>query len=72
MKIFYLRFYDPSSNYNSMSCQKGKFNNLATSNFNAMDHQPEITNKAMPFPILLQLNLFNTGRIAVAATQFPP
>uniref|UniRef100_A0A6N2L2L1 BHLH domain-containing protein n=1 Tax=Salix viminalis TaxID=40686 RepID=A0A6N2L2L1_SALVM len=44
----------------------------SASTFNAMDHQPGITNKAMPFPISLQPNLFNTGRIAGAAAQFPP
>ncbi|KAJ6340110.1 hypothetical protein OIU77_007957 [Salix suchowensis] len=44
----------------------------SASTFNAMDHQPAITNKAMPFPISLQPNLFNTGRIAGAAAQFPP
>ncbi|KAG6745829.1 hypothetical protein POTOM_050339 [Populus tomentosa] len=42
--------------------------------FNAMDHHPNlgITNKAMPFPISLQPNLFHPGRIAGAAAQFPP
>ncbi|KAJ6759724.1 TRANSCRIPTION FACTOR BIM1 [Salix purpurea] len=44
----------------------------SASTFNAMDHQPGITNKAMPFPISLQPNLFNTGRIAGAAAQFQP
>ncbi|KAG5229950.1 transcription factor BIM [Salix suchowensis] len=44
----------------------------SASTFNAMDHQPGITNKAMPIPISLQPNLFNTGRIAGAAAQFPP
>ena len=44
----------------------------SASTFTAMDHQPGITNKAMPFPISLQPNLFNTGRIAGAAAQFPP
>ncbi|KAJ6875082.1 transcription factor BIM1-like isoform X1 [Populus alba x Populus x berolinensis] len=44
------------------------------STFNAMDHHPNlgITNKAMPFPISLQPNLFHPGRIAGAAAQFPP
>ncbi|KAJ6868555.1 transcription factor BIM1-like isoform X2 [Populus alba x Populus x berolinensis] len=46
----------------------------SASTFNAMDHHPNlgITNKAMPFPISLQPNLFHPGRIAGAAAQFPP
>jgi len=49
-------------------------NMSSASTFNAMDHHPNlgITNKAMPFPISLQPNLFHPGRIAGAAAQFPP
>ncbi|CAK7323187.1 unnamed protein product [Dovyalis caffra] len=44
----------------------------SASTFNAMDHHPGITNKAMPFPMSLQPNFFNPGRTAGLAAPFPP
>lgn len=40
--------------------------------FKQMDHHPLITNKAMPFPMSLQPNVFTPVRTSGAVPQFPP
>ncbi|KAF2282921.1 hypothetical protein GH714_043238 [Hevea brasiliensis] len=40
--------------------------------FKLLDHHPEITNKAMPFPTSLQPNFFSSCRTGGAVAQVPP
>ncbi|KAJ9140590.1 hypothetical protein P3X46_031222 [Hevea brasiliensis] len=40
--------------------------------FKLLDHHPEITNKAMPFPSSLQPNFFSSCRTGGAVAQVPP
>ncbi|KAJ9163478.1 hypothetical protein P3X46_023141 [Hevea brasiliensis] len=40
--------------------------------FKLLDHRPEMTNKAMPFPMALKPNYFNSGRSGDAVAQVSP
>lgn len=49
---------------------ESKTNSVTT--FKVLDNHPGITNKAMPFPMSLQPNIFNSGKSSGPVAQIAP